>query len=68
MCLLAGCVGGYQSLVVAPEAWLARIPEGMSFEDAAAMPLAALTAWQVLLGSHAAAPRGQGARQRIYTF
>lgn len=35
--------------VVLPEADLARVPEGMSFEEAAATPLAALTAWQVRL-------------------
>lgn len=34
--------------VVLPEAALARIPDGMSFEEAAATPLAALTAWQAL--------------------
>lgn len=41
------CVGAYTSRIVLPEAALARIPEGKSFEDAAAFPLAALTAWQV---------------------
>lgn len=34
--------------VVIPEAALAPIPDGMSFEEAAATPLAALTAWQAL--------------------
>lgn len=41
------CVGAYTSRIVLPEAALARIPERKSFEDAAAFPLAALTAWQV---------------------
>lgn len=42
------CVGAYTSRIVLPEAALAHIPEGKSFEDAAAFPLAALTAWQAL--------------------
>ncbi|KAI7845014.1 hypothetical protein COHA_001380 [Chlorella ohadii] len=42
------CVGAYTSRIVLPEAALARIPERKSFEDAAAFPLAALTAWQAL--------------------
>lgn len=41
------CVGAYTSRIALPEAALARIPEGRSFQDAAAFPLAALTAWQV---------------------
>ena len=41
------CVGAYTSHIALPEAALARIPEGKTFEDAAAFPLAALTAWQV---------------------
>ncbi|PSC71602.1 NADPH:quinone reductase [Micractinium conductrix] len=46
MALLQNFVGGYASKVVVPESWLARIPDSLSFEQAAAMPLAALTAWQ----------------------
>jgi hypothetical protein len=34
-----------------PEAWLAPIPPGLSFEQAAALPLVAVTAWQVQLYS-----------------
>jgi NADPH:quinone reductase-like Zn-dependent oxidoreductase len=47
MALLARCVGGYSSRVVVPESALARIPDTLSFEEAAALPLVALTAWQV---------------------
>lgn len=45
--LLTNCIGGYASKIVVPEAALARIPDHWSFEQAAATPLAALTAWQV---------------------
>lgn len=40
--------GTYAELVSAPASTLAPIPEGVSFEAAAATPLAALTAWQCL--------------------
>lgn len=53
MALLARCVGGYSSRVVVPESALARIPDTLSFEQAAALPLVALTAWQVGLNSAA---------------
>ena len=40
----------YSEYVAAPESHLAKIPQGVSFEDAAATTLAALTALQVLEG------------------
>ena len=42
--------GTYAEYVVVPESALARKPQGLSHEEAAAIPLAALTAWQALLG------------------
>jgi len=47
MALLAMCRGAYASKVVVPEPSLARIPDSLSFKQAACLPLAALTAWQV---------------------
>lgn len=41
--------GAYAEYVAAPSRQFARIPQGMSFEDAAALPLASLTAWQALV-------------------
>jgi NADPH:quinone reductase-like Zn-dependent oxidoreductase len=43
-----GAGKAYAEYVVAPEAHLAKMPENVSFEDAAATTLAALTALQVL--------------------
>lgn len=40
--------GTYAELVSAPERTLTLIPEGVTFEAAAAVPLAAMTAWQAL--------------------
>ncbi|WP_053404426.1 NADP-dependent oxidoreductase [Persicobacter sp. CCB-QB2] len=40
----------YAEMVAAPAAHLAKIPANISFEEAAATTLAALTAWQVLAG------------------
>lgn len=40
--------GGFAEYVAAPEALLARIPDGVSFEAAAAAPQAGLLAWQGL--------------------
>lgn len=45
-----GQSNAYAELVAAPAAHLAKIPEGTSFEEAAATTLAALTALQVLDG------------------
>ncbi|MEV0344721.1 NADP-dependent oxidoreductase [Nonomuraea sp. NPDC050680] len=40
--------GGYAEYVTAPARHLARMPQGLSFTEAAALPLAGLTAWQML--------------------
>lgn len=40
--------GGYASFVAAPDIHLVRVPDAVSLRDAAAVPLAALTAWQAL--------------------
>jgi len=42
--------GTYAEYVVVPESALAHKPQRLSHEEAAAIPLAALTAWQALLG------------------
>lgn len=42
--------GTYAEYVVVPENALARKPQRLSHEEAAAIPLAALTAWQALFG------------------
>ncbi|MDQ2638236.1 MAG: NADP-dependent oxidoreductase, partial [Actinomycetota bacterium] len=41
--------GGYAEFVTAPARQLAAMPTGLSFAEAAALPLAALTAWQMLV-------------------
>jgi NADPH:quinone reductase-like Zn-dependent oxidoreductase len=41
--------GGYAEYVAAPSLQFARIPDGLDFVHAAAVPLAALTAWQSLI-------------------
>jgi NADPH:quinone reductase-like Zn-dependent oxidoreductase len=41
--------GGYAEYVTAPSRQFARVPEGTSPVEAAALPLAALTAWQCLV-------------------
>jgi NADPH:quinone reductase-like Zn-dependent oxidoreductase len=41
--------GGYAEYVTAPSRQLARVPDGMSPIEAAALPLAWLTAWQCLV-------------------
>ena len=48
--------GGYAEYVTAPARHFARMPEGMSFTEAAALPLAGLTAWQMLVEVAALAP------------
>ena len=40
--------GAYAEYATAPSLQLARIPDGLGFDEAAALPLAALTAWQAL--------------------
>jgi NADPH:quinone reductase-like Zn-dependent oxidoreductase len=49
--------GGYAEFVTAPSRQFARVPEGTSPIEAAAVPLAALTAWQCLVD---AAQVGEG--------
>ncbi|MDQ0615704.1 NADPH:quinone reductase-like Zn-dependent oxidoreductase [Microbacterium sp. W4I4] len=41
--------GAYAQYVTAPSRQFVKMPEGLSFEEAAAVPLAALTAWQALV-------------------
>ncbi len=41
--------GGYSRHVVVPDANLLPMPEGLSFEHAAALPLCFLTAWQMVV-------------------
>jgi len=48
--------GGNRELMPAPEYTAIRIPDEMSFEDAAAVPLVFLTAWHMLIGRAALAP------------
>ena len=43
----AGC-GGFAEFVAAPASPLARIPDGVSFEEAAALPMAGVTALQAV--------------------
>lgn len=63
LCLAAATGRGnaYAELVAAPEDQLAKIPEGTSFEEAAATTLAALTALQALTTR---AGKGQKVRDR----
>ncbi|MFC5814346.1 NADP-dependent oxidoreductase [Nonomuraea harbinensis] len=49
----AGCHAEY---VTAPARHFARMPEGLGFTEAAALPLAGLTAWQMLTEVAAVAP------------
>lgn len=51
--------GGYAEYVTAPALQLARMPDGLGFSEAAALPLAALTAWQSLEAA------GIGASSRV---
>lgn len=48
--------GGYAEYVTAPSLQLARMPDGLDFQQAAALPLAALTAWQSLVDGAAVSP------------
>lgn len=54
----AGCDGGYAEFAKAPAANLLPIPEGISFEEAAAFPITFVTAWHMLI-SRAALKPGQ---------
>ncbi len=48
--------GGYAELVAVPAANLLPMPDGMSFEDAASVPLVFLTAWHMLVDRAALRP------------
>ncbi len=48
--------GGYAERVAVPDAWLYDLPEGASFEEGAAFPLAFLTAWLPLTHQAAVGP------------
>jgi NADPH:quinone reductase-like Zn-dependent oxidoreductase len=48
--------GGYAEYVTAPARHFARMPAGLSFTEAAGLPLAGLTAWQMLTEVAAIAP------------
>lgn len=45
---VGGDLGTYAEYAVVPESQLASIPENVSFEQAAALPLVAITAWESL--------------------
>jgi NADPH:quinone reductase-like Zn-dependent oxidoreductase len=45
----AGCLGGFAERTCAPVDNLIPIPDGISFEEAAAFPLTFLTAWHMLI-------------------
>jgi NADPH:quinone reductase-like Zn-dependent oxidoreductase len=48
--------GGYAEFVTAPSRHFTRMPAGSTFEEAAAVPLAGLTAWQALVDTAAVRP------------
>src|SRR5436305_13641098 len=50
--------GAYAEFVVAPEKTLAKKPDNLGHQEAASIPLAALTAWQALL-NHGKLKQGQ---------
>lgn len=52
--------GGYAEFAIAPASTIARKPPGLSHEQAAALPVAGLTAWQALF-DRGALQRGQTA-------
>ena len=41
------CAGCYAEYVVAEERWVAKVPDNLPLDEAAGVPLVALTAWQV---------------------
>lgn len=51
--------GTYAEFAVLPENTLAHKPAGLSHQEAAAIPLAAVTAWQALLGQGRIKPGGK---------
>src|SRR2546430_2673117 len=52
--------GTFAQAVVMPEINLRPIPEGISFEEAAAFPLVFLTAWRMVVTKARAGPGGAG--------
>jgi len=58
-----GGLGAYAELVAIDETRLARVPEGLSDVEAAALPVAALTAWQSL---NLLGPVGAGSRVLVH--
>lgn len=48
--------GGQSDTIVLPEGQVAKLPEGMSFDDAAALPVNYLTAYHMLFHVHALKP------------
>src|SRR5256712_12921363 len=52
--------GTYAQAVVMPEVNLRPIPEGLSFEEAAAFPLVFLTAWRMVVSKARVLPGGAG--------
>lgn len=58
-----GGLGAYADLVAVKEANLSRIPDPLSFVEAAALPVASVTAWQSL---HYAGPIRKGQRILIH--
>jgi NADPH:quinone reductase-like Zn-dependent oxidoreductase len=52
----AGIDGGYAEFTKAPASNILPIPEGISFEEAAAFPLTFLTAWHMLITQSALRP------------
>ncbi|MCU0758565.1 MAG: NADP-dependent oxidoreductase [Steroidobacteraceae bacterium] len=57
--------GAYAQYVVAEPANLARKPASMSFEEAAAIPVAALTAWKALYDFGGLEPQGARGRRLL---
>ncbi len=64
---IGGAMGTYAEASVVPDALLAKIPDGVSFETAAALPLVSITAWESLYdrarltaGEHALIHAGAG--------
>jgi NADPH:quinone reductase-like Zn-dependent oxidoreductase len=51
-----GVDGGYAEWIAAPEYSVIRIPDDLSFEEAAAAPLVSVTAWHMLFGRAHLAP------------
>ena len=55
-----GGLGGFAQYAAAPQSLLAKIPAGVSFEQAAGLPVAGLTALQALCDKGGIKPRAEG--------